>query len=60
MKRTALIATVVAFGAAAGSAQAMNRATPHRPARAHAHKTSTYVQQYQQSRAPQPGHVYVQ
>lgn len=57
MKRTALIATVVAFGAATGSAQAMNRATPHRPA---VHKSSTYVQQYKQSRLAQPGHLYVQ
>ena len=58
MKRTAVIAVATASIAITGSAHAMNRATPHRhPANS---TSSTYVQQYSQSRIARPGHVYVQ
>lgn len=58
MKITAVLAIATAFTAMTGSAQAMNRATPHRhPASS---RSSTYVQQYSQSRIAARGHVYVQ
>jgi hypothetical protein len=58
MKRTAIIAVATASIAITGSARAMNGATPHRhPATS---TSSSYVQQYSQSRIGEPGHVYIQ